>query len=205
MPQPNPLSGSTWELLSDGAESWIDRSLDEGVLKELPLVKIGKAVLTECKGLRDRLFTQKVGRFLKVLASTDPTIRPALARLLGERGPDEFSTTVLMLIERADHLRKPVVLGRIWVRCAEGKVSARDAIRLSHIIDRVFWEDLMAFRGIARLRGNDDEDLLVRLFSVGLVRELRVVNMSGLSVGEITATSLGQFLLDFQVLEPAES
>lgn len=62
-----------------------------------------------------------------------------------ERNPKqkrEFGETLVLLIDRADSLQKPSILGRLLKHHILGNISYEDVTRLSFIVDRVYISDL---------------------------------------------------------------
>jgi hypothetical protein len=91
-----------------------------------------------------------------------------------------FGETLLLLIDRADSLEKPSILGRLLKHHILGNISYEDAMRLSFIVDRVYMSDLNYLTSFTSgIQSNPD--IAASLQSAGL---LNWAGMDGGNLGE---------------------
>jgi len=121
------------------AEVGIDALLDDGLLRDVPivgtLVSLGRAGIA----LRDRIFAKKVARFLLQLCEVPEEERrrfhdelnrnPKRSRALGE--------TLIVLLDRIDDFEKAQLLAKAFVALLRNKIVEADFHRLCRAIDRV--------------------------------------------------------------------
>ena len=131
-------------IVRDLAEVGLDIFLNEGVLREIPVVNNVYNLYQAGVAIKEQLFIQKIIKFWEPLSNVPYEERlkfveemdknPEKKRVLGE--------TLLLLIDRADSLEKPLILGRLWQHQILEHISYEDAMRLSYIVDRVYMPDL---------------------------------------------------------------
>lgn len=135
------------ELISVGfelSEVVLDAALNEGILRDIPV--LGTIVGLSRAGLeiRQQLFINKVANFLQELSDVSFEKRRKFVEEM-RRDPKqerEFGETLILLIDRADSLRKPSIIGRLLKHHILGDISCEDMTRLSFIVDRVYLSDL---------------------------------------------------------------
>jgi hypothetical protein len=127
------------------AEVALDNTIvKEGVGRQIPVFNILHSLYQASVAIKDQLFIQKIINFLEGPSNVPYEERlnfveemeqnPEKKRVLGE--------TLLLLIDRADSLEKPSILGRLLKHHILGDISYEDAMRLSFIVDRVYMPDL---------------------------------------------------------------
>jgi len=126
------------EVATDVCEIALDSTLDEGLLKEVPvfgwIVKATGAVST----VRDRLFLKKVALFLANTSDLSLSERmifeqnldndPTLRKKVGE--------SLFLLLDRHEELEKPEILGRVFARYVKGQIELEEFQRAALAIDR---------------------------------------------------------------------
>ena len=152
-------------------EVGLDQIVNEGVLREIPVVNslynLGKATVAISQGL----FIKKLIKFLGELSNVSYEKRQSFLEVI-DKNPQKkraFEETLLLLIERADSLEKPSILGRLLKHHILGNISYEDAMRLSDIVNRVYMSDLNYLtRFSSDLKSNPD--LAASLQSAGLLK-----------------------------------
>jgi hypothetical protein len=157
-------------VVRDMGEVVIDAVLNEGLLRDIPVFNTISALHKVGMEIRQRLFTKKVIIFLRELSNIPIEEREKFVKKI-EQNPkqkQEFGETLLMLIDRADSLQKPAILGRLLKHHILGNISYDDATRLSFIVDRVYISDLnFLLKFISGAQTNPD--IAASLHSVGLL------------------------------------
>jgi hypothetical protein len=100
------------DIASDWAEMGLDQLLDDGLVEKIPVVAHLRALWKTGRQLSDLLFTRKLFRFLSQLSSVSEVERATFVQEL-EQDPKLRSRVgehVLLLLDRADDLRKPQLL-----------------------------------------------------------------------------------------------
>lgn len=128
----------------DLGEVALDTVLKEGVLRDIPVFNTIVALYQAGVEIHHHLFVRKIINFLRELSSTPLEKRQKFVEEI-EKNPKqkrELGETLLLLIDRADSLQKPSILGKLLSNHILGNISYEDVTRLSYIVDRVYISDL---------------------------------------------------------------
>ncbi len=142
-------------VLKDVGELTLDSVLEEGVLKDLPVVATLTGIWKTGRSIRDLLFLKKLVRFLNELKDISLGDRTEMIKRLEE---DECFTqrvgeSVILLLERLDHLDKPTLVGRAFRAYCVGSIDAEQLQRMNQVLDRAFMPDLQQLERYLREGG----------------------------------------------------
>lgn len=134
-----PVAEGTIEALVDGV-------LDDGLLKDLPVVSTLVAFGKVGFSIRDRLLTQKIEKFLSEVATLSWAERAsAVDDLAGTEGKQEKVGSLLLdMLDKADMEEKPRLLGKLFVALGRGEILSDDYLRMVTMINGVYIGDLQA-------------------------------------------------------------
>lgn len=131
------------DLIGDIAEVGLDAILDDGLLKDIPLIGVIAKTVGAAFAIRDRIFAKKVLQFLAQLDDIPQHKKQEFVDSLKDKKERrKTGETLILLIDRLDDIDKAEILGRLFSAYIEQKVSYDDFRRLSTIISRVFMPDL---------------------------------------------------------------
>ena len=196
------------ELIDVGAglgEVGLDVILDDGALRDVPVLGSAVGLARATRTIRDRLFLRKVARFFRVMNEADEWERARFAESLGE-DPKERARAgenLLLLLERLDDTRKPGMIGRIYLAFLRGRVDLRTLRLLTDAIDRLQLTYVDDFRSFYTLGETPSDDALA-LQHLGICG-LLTVNLGrgtyGGGGGSYSRSALGQTLQELGVLD----
>ncbi|EGR0148424.1 hypothetical protein [Vibrio alginolyticus] len=134
------LGGTGTEL----AEIAIDSVLDDGVLKDIPVVGTAISLYQTGVAVRERQYIKKLVTFLSELNKTDEEARLKFIaeEMLKPEQRERFGETILSLIDKADDNRKFELYAKVFERLFMNACSYDDAIRICQMIERTFYSDL---------------------------------------------------------------
>ncbi|WP_313415890.1 hypothetical protein [Stenotrophomonas sp.] len=134
-----PVAEGTIEALVDGV-------IEDGLLKDLPIVSTLVALGKVGFSVRDRLLTQKIEKFLSEVATLSWAERArAVDELAGNQGKQEKVGSLLLdLLDKADMEEKPRLLGKLFVAMGRGDIPSDDYLRMATMINGVYIGDLQA-------------------------------------------------------------
>jgi hypothetical protein len=173
-------SESVANLIINVADTALDIALTSGLLDEIPVVSLTTGVMRAVRDIRQAFLKNKLVLFLKETASLSAEERSALkSNFQDEEQAEEFGGLVIVLLDRADDLIKPVILGRLLVAYAKGAFSQNDFFRLARMVERSFTDDLQ----------------LLRSFIPGVMvdREIEAQNLSSIGFLYQTGIDGGEF------------
>lgn len=132
----------------DLGEIALDSALKEGVFRDIPVFNTIVALYQAGVEIRQQLFTKKILKFLRELSNIPFEERQKFVEEIegNPRQKREFGETLILLLDRADSLQKPSILGRLLKYHILGSISYEDVTRLSFIVDRVYISDLNYLR-----------------------------------------------------------
>ncbi len=125
-------------------ELGFDSLLEEGALKDIPVIGVVVKSIGAVISIRDRLFLKKVARFLFALKNISIKKRESFRQKL-EDDPEfrrKVGDTLVMVLDRLDDLEKPEMLAKAFKFFMEGKINSHDFQRLSSAIDKAYIGDL---------------------------------------------------------------
>lgn len=168
------------QLGLDVAEVAFDALLDDGILKDLPIIG---SIITLFKGamdIRDRIFVAKIARFLFNLTSTPFEQRESFKREIHKNSKikRKVGASLMLILDRLDDIEKTDFLAKCFRAYLCNNISFDQFRRLSAAIDIAFIADL---KTICSERSNVEEEehiCLSDLARTGLV-EFRASGIQG--------------------------
>jgi hypothetical protein len=155
----------------DVTEVVVDTTIvKEGVLHEIPFFNTLHNFYQAGVAIKEQFFIKKTLNFLGELSNASSEERLKFGEWMDQNPKLKgvFGETFLLLIDRADSLEKPSILGRLLKHHILGNISYEDAMRLSFIVDRVYMSDLNYLtRFSSDLKSNPD--IAASLQSAGLL------------------------------------
>ena len=170
----NVLSQAT-DWLIDLGENWIDTQLDDGLLKEIPIIKaltLGKNVIrtvTECHEIR------QISRFLLTIDTecTDEARRKRYVKVLNENAKQFEKELEYVTIVVTNYLEseKPQMLGRLYPKRLDGGLSWDEFAEYASMLNQLIPGDAEILKTHHHKRMQSECRDLLRLTSLGLMYE----------------------------------
>ena len=158
------------DLGSSITDAAVDAALDSGMLDGIPVFGTLLSLTRAGVAIRDVLFMRKVASFLANFSVAPAEDRVKFVQDLEGKGLSEkFGGTIILLLERMDDLSKPAIVGRIMAAAAANRMPLQDALRISHIVDRAFTEDLVFLPTFVDNEVSERPLIADALFSAGLL------------------------------------
>jgi hypothetical protein len=146
------LEGQIVELirardLQDGlaslAEAGIDQLLQDGFLRDVPILGSVVGVIRTAGTIRDLLLAKKLGRFLSVLQSVPQAERQAFHDSLADRAErNRVGEALLLLLDRLDDMDKPELIGRLFRAFIRSEIDRETFQLMATAVDRLFMPHL---------------------------------------------------------------
>jgi hypothetical protein len=128
----------------DVTEMLIDSLLEDGLLKEIPIVRSVVGLAQAGINIRDRLFLEKVLRVLSPLRKYSSETRREYLKSLDEDELKKASQYLILYIDRLDSIEKASMLAKVFEAYLLGKIEYRTMLYFVHFVDSVFilvWQD----------------------------------------------------------------
>jgi hypothetical protein len=157
-------------LTKEYSEIAIDGMLDEGTLRDLPLVGSVVGVVSFGNSVSKMLFAKKVYKFLFQLNGTQEYQRRIEIQDINrtKKHRSHVGTTLIELLEKIDSDFKPEILGKMFVSVLKGQTEYVDFLRAAHVLNNTFYYDLLELKN--HCDGNIVKDLEIKdtIFHSGL-------------------------------------
>ncbi len=145
----------TLDLSFDYSELVLDSILDEGLLKEIPVIKTIVSTYKIGTSIRDKHFTKKLCIFLKELHSNK------LDKAKLEQFKDKFNCdtkyrekvmeNIVVMNDRFVDNQKSKILANLFVSYIEEKIDWDDYLELNHCLEQLSPKTLLIFHELAEL------------------------------------------------------
>lgn len=134
------------DISEDITEVILDSLLDEGVLKDLPVVGTIVKVFKGAMNIRDRVFVAKVDRFLFQVSKIPLEKRLLFKEKLNadEKLRRKLGLTLTLLLDRLDDIEKPDFVAWCFSAYLNDNITYETFRRIASAIDIAFLDDLKA-------------------------------------------------------------
>ena len=205
----NFLSEEAVVCVSDLAEVGLDAILEEGVLKEVPILATAISIYKIGSSIAERHHLKKLLVFLDEINNgiVDESKRIEYRQKFEENKKfrNQELEHIMVLLERYISYDKPQMLAKLFLAYLDNKITWIEFAKYAEIIDRLFCGDLQYLNAHALVSVNCDDvavDSVLRLLAAGLVaqKQTRVSDdgSGGISIDSeegYTITPLGAKLM----------
>ncbi|MCB8817095.1 hypothetical protein [Desulfosporosinus shakirovi] len=154
------ILGELFSQAKELAEVVIDNLLEDGVLKEIPIIGTLSSIFKAGNSIRDIYFVRKILLFLCSLEDTSLDERQEL--LSKHTNTSQLGEKLIFILDRLDDIEKPKLIANLFKRYMNNEVNYVSFQRLAFIIEKCFIEDLKF------LKNNSDKEVITGLESLGL-------------------------------------
>jgi hypothetical protein len=158
------------EAILENVEAVVDASLDNEILKNLPVIGTFFKFLRAGSDIRDRVFAAKILKFLQTLNRlSDEEIRKMGQRIASN--PEEaikVGETIVLVLEKITALDKAEILARLFIAYIFGYFNADEFRRISDAVDQAFIDDIKMFLEALDPLENSKEPFMRYLSRTGL-------------------------------------
>jgi hypothetical protein len=131
------------EVNIDLAEITLDSFLNDGILKELPVVKTILAIGKFGLKIQELIFLKKVLKFLTQLDSTSTEERSVFISKVekDEEYNKKVGLALLLILDKLEDLEKPEIIGKLFSASVKGIIDYQMFLRLSNLVQKLFIPD----------------------------------------------------------------
>ncbi len=204
-------------VIKDIGELTLDGLLDDGIIKDVPILGTLHSLYKLGVGLKERHHYKKIAAFLSQLSDIPKDQRDAFLKKMDEEKDYEESTfeKILYILDRLDETAKAEITGNLFKLYVMEVISKERFYRMTSIVERAFLQDLLSLHHTysSYVKNSDQFRLNMRnktleesLFGLGLMnqsiraerypRGILPENESGYSL-EYKINNLGRDLADF--------
>ena len=172
------LFNDSIDIIEDYTEIGIDSFVEEGILKEIPIVKSIVSVLKIGKNVHDRNLLRQALTFIKEFnsgnISKDKLVEYKSTIENNPKKCEEELGRVLILLNNYIDTEKSIMLARLYRAYINKIINWNEFCEFSEIINRLFIQDIQILKGIKDrnidiMNNHEDEFRIERLYSLGLI------------------------------------
>ncbi|MDN3656822.1 hypothetical protein QWZ08_14340 [Ferruginibacter paludis] len=163
------ISSELTNLTSGITEVGIDGLLENGILKDLPIVS---SIISATKigiAIKERIFLKKVLSFLYQVKDIPINERQKFIEKI--TGDDKYKTKVgeslLLILDKLNDYTKAELIGKLFAASIKGEIDYNTFLKLSNIIDRCYVPDLhnlvLIYKGSQSQVDDVETDILYNL------------------------------------------
>ncbi len=134
----------TINVSKDIVESGIDAFIKNDILKEIPVVKSILGIYGIVDKVDEYFFAKKITQLLFEINNVSPKDRQARIKEINESEgiAGNVGERLLETLKRIESNNKPKLVGKLFRAVLEKEVSYKDFLRLCHIINLTYFDDL---------------------------------------------------------------
>jgi hypothetical protein len=138
-------ASDTKELASEYLEVGLDELINIDAIKDLPIVNTISSVYKLKNAVSDAIFLKKIIAFLKQIHTipTEKTLKEIEKINNSKKYANNVGEKIIEILERIDSEKKPEIIGKLFKHFLSGQYDYEMFLRLSHIVERVFYYDLL--------------------------------------------------------------
>ncbi len=163
-------------LASELAEVGLDSILDDGVIKDIPIISATIGVFKIGSSIKERHYIKKLMRFIdscnKGIIDKDMKER-IKSKFLDEKKSKKELEQILLIIDRFIEEEKADMLAKIYIAYLDGKIDWSQFVAYSVVLDRFLPGDYKYYSTSLNFnaQNNSEIDILLRLSGLGLLIE----------------------------------
>lgn len=184
-------SDQAYELFASGADAAIDALSDSDIASSIPFVGTALKTYQAAQVIRERMLLKKLANFLEHPSQMSPEEKLKFSSQFDDPSKEEeFGEMILVLIEQAEDVGKPKIIGKLLVAHVKGHFDLTTYMRLCKMINRAFTEDLIYLSRMGKVETSRDRDIEHSLYSAGFL-SIDSFDLGELSGGMTTNNEIG--------------
>lgn len=159
------------KLVTDYSEIQLDSVLDDGLVRDIPIIRSIVGLYKTTITIRDRIFMKKILLFLAKLQDVDPDKKIKFIEKIAadEKFRDRLGENLLLIIDRLDDYEKAQLLAISFKAYILETIDYATFRNLARSIDRAMIEDLKNLSNYYENLSSVEDDIKQRLYSCDLV------------------------------------
>ena len=192
-PEPSPLDPA-FELAKEFGEVGIDSILEEGLLKDIPIIGSVAGILRAVSTTRDYLYYRKVRAFLE--AAKKELVQASHIPIEGDGNLNKAGEACLLILDRISDISKSALVGRLFAALVLQKIAYKTFHRLAEAVGDAYLEDLKEFMNDPSCSATDQREHLRSLSTVGFTRPFGDSTFGNLGIIYYEPTELSHSFLE---------
>lgn len=133
----------------DIAELGFDKFLDDGFIKDIPVIGMLVNIVKGTLDIRDRVFIVKVAKFLLNLKTVPIEVRENFRNKIADdpKFKKKLGENLIVVLDRLDDFDKPEMIAKTFECYMSEKITYADFRKIASAIDSAFIDDLKFLTG----------------------------------------------------------
>lgn len=141
------------DVTAGGLEPLLDVVMDEGVLRDIPLLSSAIGIARASKSVRDALFLKKTQSLLESFEGVSKEERRKMSERLAQDSESErIGEKLIFSLERADEVAKAKLIAECFIAYLREWITRDELYKFWHGIDRCFLDELKCLTGYSAER-----------------------------------------------------
>ena len=135
------------DVTEDVLESIIDRNIDDGLIKDIPIIGTLVGIVQTTQNISNYLFLRKIAAFISKVKDISPGKRKRVIQAIDDSGKyrEKVGITVLSIIDKCDSAEKAEYIAILFREFIKENIEYECFMYGSHIIQRSYLEDFKEF------------------------------------------------------------
>lgn len=135
-------------MLKDYSELILDKNLEDGILKEIPIISTIVSSIKFGNSVNEYFFRKKIFKFLFQLKDIPINKREQVIEKINvsEKYQNKVGETIIELLDKIETEGKPEILGKMLGAVIEEKMDYFNFLKASHIVKSIFYYDLVMLK-----------------------------------------------------------
>lgn len=171
------ITEETSDILSNIAEIGLDAIMNDGFLREVPILSTAVSLFKIGNSLRERHYIKKLASFVLALNNgiADDRAREYYRQKVTDDPKSRYKELeyILILIDRYLHANKPSLLAKLYLSYLDDFITWHDFTKYAEVVDRFLPGDCETLLSADNYKTERDKntDSIQRLIALGLVIE----------------------------------
>ena len=195
-----------FDLLSDAGEIILDDSIQEGLIKDIPIIGTIAKLYKTGVGIKGYIFVKKLTKFVTALKDIPSEKREEFSNKINKdkQLKKKVGEQLLLILDRLDDMDKPYLVAHAFEAHMRDLIDYETFHRLASAIDKTFLPDLKSLKSIKDYK-RLSESAIINLVNSGILELASTPSINlGAKNNKYQITDLGKSLLNF-VLKEIES
>lgn len=135
------------DVTEDMLEHFIDNNLEEGLLKDIPIIGTLVGIIQTTQNISNYLFLRKILAFISKIKDVSPKVRKQLILSIDESEEyrEKVGTTLLSIIDKSESPEKAEYIAILFRAFLKKEINYECFLYGSHIIQRCYLNDFKEF------------------------------------------------------------
>ena len=132
-------------LAIENAEVIFDQILDDGLVRDIPIINTVANVIAVGKSVRDTLFARKLARFLNEINNISDADYEKIRAFALSEDSEEISEKLLNVLDANSEVSKSEIIANVFLGFVDKKLTAHELKGVLEIIEKSYSSDLNNF------------------------------------------------------------